>query len=742
MRKRGHFSYYIERLTVGSWLFWVLPYFIKEMRRSVNTGENRNHYKVEQLSVYYLNASRLGRLVSRLTLWNVKPKFEHLYFSQFDIRDVNDELLWWKTQYEDSFALQRNIRNHPELQKIIRNCGEGNRIPQFLMRNIMYSDTVDPNALTSPKMLFLIRVVSSSHYHKKECLESTFFFSSQEPWLSEVAKFAVKQNVKIISVGKIDFNIKGLFLKFGAIKYCIKQILYYWMTVKYWARQILYFKILSFVSCNTRDIQQINNIPKNMSYKIAVEYYGHLNLYSPDLNSDLFFCQQSNVSREDILIYFQHSIFSGTNAKWKEIKDFGISAVVINPRAVATPHIPVFRERPLDKKSSHNRSQEIKICSPKNAGCRHESKLIRRNLYRLLKKYYAKYDFWINFITQHNIKMHVSWYKHDDKEFAMWDALRSTGGVGIVYQRSFESAPNLATIVETDVVFGFSKLGAHLGKDSDSIVPYFVITGYLGDHRFPLIRKYANNVRNLLLSRGAKRILTYFDENSVNDPRWGIGHKVTQENYAYLLNKVLEVPWLGLILKPKMLSDLHRRLGDVDTLLERALETGRCFIFEEGHVVGLHPPATAALAGDIAVHGHFFAATAGVESALTGARTLMLDREGYSMSPLYKLGIGRVIFKNWEDLWKACQDYWNSSETIPGFGDWSSVLDEIDPFRDGRAAERMGTYLQWLMEGLKANLPRETVLADAAERYARIWGKDKILSINCNPKTQECFSVR
>ena len=739
MREREYFSYYIEKLTVGSWLFWILPYFIKQGRRPTKAGENRND-KIE-LCVYYLNASRLGLLVSRLTLWNIKSKFEHLYFSQFDIRDANNELLWWKTQYEDSFTLQRNIRNHPELQRIIKNCGEENRIPQFLMRNIMYSDLIDPNVLILPKMLFLIRVISSPYYYKEGCLESTFFFSSQKPWLDEVAKLAAKQNVKIIPVGEIGFDIKEFILKFDAIKYCIRQIQYYRMTIKYWGRQILSFKISSFVNGTARDIRQINNTLKAVPPKIAVEYYGHLNLYSPDLNSDLFFCQQSSVSREGILIYFQHSAYPASDEKWQEIKRYGMSAVVLNPVATTTPRIPFYKGYQHDAEFSRNRGQKIGTHSPQDMENSPDSTPIRKNLQRLLKTYHKRYDYWINFITRHNIKMHVSWYKHEAKEFAMWDALRSTSGVGIIYQRSFESAPNLATIAEADVVFGFSKLGAHLGKDMDSIIPYFVITGYLGDHRFPLVRKYANNVRNLLLSRGAKKILTYFDENSVDDPRWNIGHKVTQENYAFLLNKVLEVPWFGLILKPKILSDLRRRLGGVAPLLDRAIKTGRCYVFEEGHIIGMDSPATAALAADVAVHGHFFAATAGVESALTGTKTLMLDREGYSMSSLYKLGLGKVIFRNWDDLWRACEDYWSSSETMPGFGDWSSMIDEIDPFRDGRAAERMGTYLEWLMEGFKANLPRETVLADAAERYGKIWGKDKILSVNCNPKAQECFSV-
>ena len=126
-----------------------------------------------------------------------------------------------------------------------------------------------------------------------------------------------------------------------------------------------------------------------------------------------------------------------------------------------------------------------------------------------------------------------------------------------------------------------------------------------------------------------------------------------------------------------------------------------------------------------------------MESALAGTPTLLLNIEGYSHSPLERLGLGRVVFKSWDDLWKACQAHWDSRDGVPGLGDWSQMLDELDPFRDGRASERMGTYLKWLVEGFKEDLPRETVLADAAERYTRRWGRDKILSVNCNQKITE-----
>jgi len=58
------------------------------------------------------------------------------------------------------------------------------------------------------------------------------------------------------------------------------------------------------------------------------------------------------------------------------------------------------------------------------------------------------------------------------------------------------------------------------------------------------------------------------------------------------------------------------------------------------------------------------------------------------------------------------------------------MLDELDPFRDGQAAKRMGTYIKWLIEGFQAGHDRDRTMADAAEKYCGIWGSDKITSIN------------
>jgi hypothetical protein len=233
------------------------------------------------------------------------------------------------------------------------------------------------------------------------------------------------------------------------------------------------------------------------------------------------------------------------------------------------------------------------------------------------------------------------------------------------------------------------------------------------------------------MAAGAQYIVSYFDENSSDDSRWHTGHEFMRENFRFLLQKVLDHSWFGLIIKPKYPSSLHRRLGWVVDLLERAQATGRCHVFTTGGMQhGTSTPAEAALSSDLAIHGHLCAGTAGFEAALAGVPTLLLDREGWEISPLYRLGVGRVVFQNWEDLWETMCKHRNDPASVPGFGDWSPLLPEMDPFRDGGAAERMGAYLTWIHDGLKAGNDRATVLADAAERYTAQWGAAMITPVN------------
>jgi hypothetical protein len=332
-----------------------------------------------------------------------------------------------------------------------------------------------------------------------------------------------------------------------------------------------------------------------------------------------------------------------------------------------------------------------------------------------------------------NTLIYTSWYKYDASYSALGDALRAHGGIVTSYQRAFEVFPSPLRAVNTDVFFGFSKLVGQVEQENGSKISSFVVTGYIGDYRYQHLRPLAGKIRFGLEKNGARKILSFFDENSSSDSRWGDGHSLTRGNYSFFLNKVLNEPWLGLVIKPKVPLSLRKRLGPVVRLLEEALKTGRCYLVEDNSgVQGACPPALAALASDIAIHGHLFAITAAIDAAFAGVPTLCIDKEGavgLRGSVLRGRVSGEIVFNDRDALWLACCDHWGSAGGNPRLGNWDGLLQDLDPFRDGRAAERIGTYLLWLLDGLKSGRSREEVLAECAHRYGNIWGKDKVFSV-------------
>jgi hypothetical protein len=329
----------------------------------------------------------------------------------------------------------------------------------------------------------------------------------------------------------------------------------------------------------------------------------------------------------------------------------------------------------------------------------------------------------------------VTWFKYSALHAAIADGARDAGGIVALYERGFEEISSPEAAVYADVFFGFSPEQADIELGSGSNITYHVATGYLGGHRFELLKPAAAELRAQLQAAGAQHIAAFFDEGSAPDERWHTGHTFMRENYRFLCEKVLAEPWFGLVFKPKSPATLRARLGEFAELLARAEATGRCFVCERGTLAGSYPPAFAALASDVTVHGHLTAATAGVEAALTGTPTILMDREGWPVSRFYDLGVGRVVFRDWDHAWEALHEHWRGAG-VDGLGEWGAELDRIDPFRDGRAAERMGGFLAGFLDAVEAGADRDAALADCAQRYASMWGDDKVTSVGSDyPRT-------
>ncbi|MCF7907807.1 MAG: hypothetical protein K9L86_02890 [Candidatus Omnitrophica bacterium] len=682
----------------------------------------RNFFKGNRnIKVYFIDASICGLWLARFMLLFFGLKLNELKFRLVDVHDDDGVLLHLRVDYFDSTVVQKYILERPIFSELFLNKPAKSRIAMFLAKRIFASASKPESTLD--RAVYLIQVVKQkSKEYVAECLQPVLFLD-RRLWMNEIKRYACKHNISVIGAKSFNINFKYFLLGFLGPKINILKNIYFWfLRIKR-----SFCSKYGWIVKNKKSISIVIRHKKNNAdnsiigsqVKLGVNYYGHLNLNNPELYSDLFFLQQSDLSGKDILIVSNMLFDPIDDKKLMEIAKHDMNVVALSAKATNSFSVPFFYHWP-----SRSSNSSFKFIS-KNAYNGDE----RRWFLRQMRDYYKDCNYWQDFFAKHNVKAFMTWYKYDASHCVVADAMRNVGGIMAVYQRAFEEFPSCKTTIASDVVFGFSPANAEIERLSGSQISYHISTGYYADYRLPLLKAHAQRVRTSLQQRGAKQIIAYFDENSGADSRWHNGHESTIANYDFLLKKVLSQKWFGLILKPKVPSTLRLRLGLTADLLKEAEATGRCFVFEAGALHSAYPPAIAALASDIAIHGHLYAATAGLESALAGVPTLLLDREGWSISKLYHLGLGRVVFTDWQSLWKTYIEYWQDSRKVPGFGDWSSMINDLDPFRDGRAAERIGTYLKWLLDGFKQGLKREDIMASAAERYARIWGSDKIATL-------------
>jgi hypothetical protein len=117
--------------------------------------------------------------------------------------------------------------------------------------------------------------------------------------------------------------------------------------------------------------------------------------------------------------------------------------------------------------------------------------------------------------------------------------------------------------------------------------------------------------------------------------------------------------------------------------------------------------------------------TAIIEAAIAGCRGIHCDLTHFRSHEFYQWGYERLIFDDLDRLMVSVKGCKSGNSVYAELGDWSPFLDRLDPFRDGRAGERMGVYLRWCLEGFDEGLNRNEIIRRANEKYHNRWGEDK-----------------
>ena len=262
------------------------------------------------------------------------------------------------------------------------------------------------------------------------------------------------------------------------------------------------------------------------------------------------------------------------------------------------------------------------------------------------------------------------------------------------FEESYTSSLNIDSI-NYFISFNNSK---HI-KFSHSNLKEILPIGYITDYKFLKRKNEAIELRKKILETDAKYIIGLFDQGSQLDNKWEVSHKISSITYKFLLKKIIEDKNFALIIKPKKPKLLREKLGTEYELLIRAKNTGRCIIFDnysKHNVKNFEDiPAKVAMAADLTIHDTLAAGTAGLESALTGTRSVYFDYLDLKKSQFDERNLN-IVYRNWDVLWKDIEkDFEKRSEM---FGNWEKIINKFDNFRDGKTNIRMMDFVNKLIE--------------------------------------------
>lgn len=449
---------------------------------------------------------------------------------------------------------------------------------------------------------------------------------------------------------------------------------------------------------------------------------GVMHAHGADLNkrSDYFWFPYACVKPERLLVYFKYDcwppkkdtvgLIESYGISWVDVLPWKLRGLSIAPELYRLPH-PFFVKRSLGGLAASGKLFLRYIIGRDEFPFWQWAGLI--NLIN-------RVSFYESFFRIFNIKVHYSLYETGIDMIAANIAMGLNGGLDICHHWSNYDVTEISIGKPYDVYFNWGPYYKEQFFDRDYYeVKYLVYTGYPYDCQFAGCRERAGAHRKRLLNNGAKFIIAFFDQSYPGD--WPKANEDIESIYRALFHYLIENPDFGLIVKPKKSKDFREKIKKFSRLAGEAEKTGRYLCLDPAVF-----PNEAAQAADLVV-GFGVYSTPALESALSGIRAVTCDLQDFSKHPFYAKGYNSIVFNSLGGMLSAISAFKDGQRTAEKIGSYSFLLDKIDPFRDGRAAERMGRFIADLIAGFDGKIDSQAVIKSSVEKYRKAWGEDKVV---------------
>lgn len=447
---------------------------------------------------------------------------------------------------------------------------------------------------------------------------------------------------------------------------------------------------------------------RSLAPSVAVEAVWPLN--PEDRLNALFWWWESGIDPQRVILLFQRASHPASEAWVSRAEELGIRCVVLNRESVGdSPHLR-WRAAPGASESIKRlfRNFQTMIWGMRNG------RIGRWLACRAIDMMYNS-DHRADFLTEYNVRAVLDHQEAGVDYLSL--ACDLAGATRIGFHWSYFPFPIANLIRLHQVYFAWGPQYAGVMQASGPCVDHVLLSGCIvrgaypggGDGQSGLVN------RSLVTGQGASRVLTLFDTSTP-----------CERLFEFFLRRLIQDPRWGLFIKPKTVNEElpwnRENLPQLRDLYEQALATGRVIMLD-----WRISPAEAASAADFSVGVDINSAV--VVAALAGHRAIHLDYIHLPASPFsawsdfHRAGEGRLIFADPEKLWEKLNRYLDE----PGYDSELGVVDEellqeIDPFRDGRAGQRIGEYIAWYLAGLDFGMERDAALGQATQRYAHKWG--------------------
>jgi len=449
---------------------------------------------------------------------------------------------------------------------------------------------------------------------------------------------------------------------------------------------------------------------------IAVHYAEGIDIKR---RSDIFWYPRSQIDPERVIVYFNRSYNHPiTKEHIKQIESMGMRWVSLCWRRDIPCNIKSVWRASLGKGQFQTALKRIRVHSKRDLD-RTGEWLFKAGAY-LLKEV----EYWQAFYRRFNVVVHHDAVECGLQNIAQNIALDFVDGVRVGKQGSEFYIPFGAMIgYYPDHIFFSWNSRTHTYLQADrGRNDFCIVSGFPHNTSFDKDSNDSHCLQKVLKDTGGLFLVTLYDNMFSTELHYSKAMMLAF--YRNFLEWVIEDCEVGLIIKSKKPQVLDA-LPEIHDLLASAKTTGRCI--QLGNIYG-NLPSNAARGVNIAVG-------IGISSAVTeaviaaGCRGVHCDLPGLPSHLYYQWGYEKIIFDNIDKLIMALKRYKKNPENEPELGDWSSYIDKLDPFRDGRGGERIGTYMRWLLEGFDEGSDRDNAIRYANDLYARQWGEDKVIDM-------------